>query len=239
VASRASADAREGAPPASAPPLRLFAPTHRATARIAALLAADARAGDVIFLHGDVGAGKSAFARAFVRAVCRDARMEVPSPTFLLQQVYDAYDPTLGPPVHHFDLYRLETAAEMAKLGLEDSFARAASVVEWAERLEGTPMEPTSRLDVFVAVAAAEEEDGKSASSSAEQRRFANGPTTVLALTGDPDEEDPEALDELDDELDDPDADPAFLDRRGRMFTLEPRGEAWARRVEKIRDACA
>jgi tRNA threonylcarbamoyl adenosine modification protein YjeE len=239
VASRASADAREGAPPASAPPLRLFAPTHRATARIAALLAADARAGDVIFLHGDVGAGKSAFARAFVRAVCRDARMEVPSPTFLLQQVYDAYDPTLGPPVHHFDLYRLETAAEMAKLGLEDSFARAASVVEWAERLEGTPMEPTSRLDVFVAVAAAEEEDGKSASSSAEQRRFANGPTTVLALTGDPDEEDPEALDELDDELDDPDADPAFLDRRGRTFTLEPRGEAWARRVEKIRDACA
>ena len=226
-------------PPASAPPLRLFAPTHRATARIAALLAADARAGDVIFLHGDVGAGKSAFARAFVRAVCRDARMEVPSPTFLLQQVYDARDPTLGPPVHHFDLYRLETAAEMAKLGLEDSFARAASVVEWAERLEGTPMEPTSRLDVFVAVAAAEEEDGKSASSSSAERGFANGPTTVLALTGDPDEEDPEELDELDDELDDPDADPAFLDRRGRTFTLEPRGEAWARRVEKIRDACA
>ena len=143
--------------------------------------------------------------------------------------------------LHHFDLYRLETAAEMAKLGLEDSFARAASVVEWAERLEGTPMEPKSRLDVFVAVAAAGEEDGKSSSSSssAEQRRFANGPTTVLARLDDPDEEDPEALDELDDELDDPDADPAFLDRRGRTFTLEPRGEAWARRVEKIRDACA
>lgn len=162
--------------------------------------------------------------------------MEVPSPTFLLQQVYDARDPTLGPPVHHFDLYRLETAAEMAKLGLEDSFARAASVVEWAERLEGTPMEPTSRLDVFVAVAAGEE-DGKSASSA--ERLFANAPTTVLARADDPDEEDPEELDELDDELDDPDADPAFLDRRGRMFTLEPRGEAWARRVEKIRDACA
>jgi hypothetical protein len=47
-----------------------------------------ARAGDVICLHGDVGAGKSAFSRAFVRAVARDPYLEVPSPTYLLQQIY-------------------------------------------------------------------------------------------------------------------------------------------------------
>lgn len=93
--------------------------------------AADARAGDVICLHGDVGMGKSVFSRAFVRAVARDPHLEVPSPTYLLQQVYDEHDPSLGPPVHHFDLYRLAGAADMAKLGLDGSFTTAVSLLEW------------------------------------------------------------------------------------------------------------
>lgn len=53
-----------------------------------ALQAADARAEDVICLHGDVGMGKSVFSRAFIRAVARDPYLEVPSPTYLLQQIY-------------------------------------------------------------------------------------------------------------------------------------------------------
>ena len=65
--------------------LVLFAPTLRATERVAAMLASDAGRGDVLCLHGEVGAGKSALSRAYVRAVCGDPYVEVPSPTFLLQ----------------------------------------------------------------------------------------------------------------------------------------------------------
>ena len=74
---------------ASAGSATFVATSLASTERIARALARDARVGDVVCLHGDVGAGKSVLSRAFVRAVTRDPTMEVPSPTFLLQQVYD------------------------------------------------------------------------------------------------------------------------------------------------------
>ena len=194
---------------------RLFAPTERATERIARLLAADARAGDVICLHGDVGMGKSVFSRAYVRAVARDPNLEVPSPTYLLQQVYDNHDPSFGPPVHHFDLYRLAGPSEMSKLGLDDSFANAASLLEWAERLGD--LAPDERLDVFVSVGDGDEES-----------------TTVRA---DEDEDADADADADDDEDDDDDVDPAFLDLRGRSVRLVPRGETWRERIDALAEA--
>jgi tRNA threonylcarbamoyladenosine biosynthesis protein TsaE len=68
--------------------------TSRCTEQVAEALAREARVGDVVCLHGDVGAGKSVLSRAFVRAVTDDQSTEVPSPTFLLQQVR-------GFPNHH------------------------------------------------------------------------------------------------------------------------------------------
>lgn len=192
---------------------RLFAPTERATERIARLLAADARAGDVICLHGDVGMGKSVFSRAYVRAVARDPNLEVPSPTYLLQQVYDNHDPSFGPPVHHFDLYRLAGPSEMSKLGLDDSFANAASLLEWAERLGD--LAPDERLDVFVRVGDGDEES-----------------TTVRA-----DEDEDEDADADADEDEDDDVDPAFLDLRGRLVRLVPRGETWRERIDALAEA--
>lgn len=56
---------------------------------LAALLSSNRKRGDVLLLYGDVGAGKSAFARAFIRAAARDEDLPVPSPTFLLHNVYD------------------------------------------------------------------------------------------------------------------------------------------------------
>ena len=190
---------------------RLFAPTERATERIARLLAADARAGDVICLHGDVGMGKSVFSRAYVRAVARDPNLEVPSPTYLLQQVYDNHDPSFGPPVHHFDLYRLAGPSEMSKLGLDDSFANAASLLEWAERLGD--LAPDERLDVFVRVGDGDEESA-----------------TVRA-----DEDEDADADANEDE--DDDVDPAFLDLRGRSVRLVPRGETWRERIDALAEA--
>ena len=86
--------------------------------------------GDAILLEGELGAGKTAFARAFLRAASGDAALEVPSPTFTLVQSYDTRIGT----VHHFDLWRLEGPDGLAELGWEE--ARDGIVlVEWPDRL--------------------------------------------------------------------------------------------------------
>jgi tRNA threonylcarbamoyl adenosine modification protein YjeE len=119
---------------------------EKATAALAARLAALARRGDVIALSGELGAGKTSLARAFIRA--RGGDEAVPSPTFTLVQTYDLPDG----PVWHFDLYRLRAAAEAWELGIEDAFADGISLVEWPDRLG--PLLPARRLMVALEFAA-------------------------------------------------------------------------------------
>lgn len=123
-----------------------------ATAALAGALAACAGRGDVIALHGPLGAGKTAFARAFITAKMGDAVGEVPSPTFTLAQFYDMADPAIW----HFDLYRLETPDDALELGIEDAFADAIALVEWPERLGGYL--PRRALHVHLSFDAAEGE---------------------------------------------------------------------------------
>src|ERR1700760_2947217 len=87
-----------------ADPQRVTLANPAATHLLARTVAAVAAAGDAILLEGELGAGKSEFARAFLREVTGDPDLEVPSPTFTLVQ---SYETRLGP-VHHFDLWRLE-----------------------------------------------------------------------------------------------------------------------------------
>ncbi|MCH4092112.1 tRNA (adenosine(37)-N6)-threonylcarbamoyltransferase complex ATPase subunit type 1 TsaE [Acetobacter sp.] len=105
--------------------------TRSETEALARRLAGLTRSGDAILLSGPLGAGKSVFARAFLRALCNDPTLDVPSPTFTLVQPYDS--PQGG--VSHFDLWRLQGPEALEELGWDD--ARTGIVlVEWPERLE-------------------------------------------------------------------------------------------------------
>ncbi len=91
-----------------------------------------ARPGLALHLSGDLGAGKSAFARAFIRGLALDDReFDIPSPSFSLVQSYDA----LRVPVVHADLYRISSPAEVAELGLEEFLAKSLTIIEWPEKL--------------------------------------------------------------------------------------------------------
>lgn len=110
-----------------------------ATERLAERLAAIARVGDVIGLAGDLGMGKTAFARAFVRSLTSPGE-EVPSPTFTLVQTYEGK----SGPIYHFDLYRVASPDEAWELGIEEAFAEGIALIEWPERLG--PLAPAGLL---------------------------------------------------------------------------------------------
>jgi tRNA threonylcarbamoyladenosine biosynthesis protein TsaE len=106
-----------------------FLPDDAATAELGASLARELVAGDIVLLEGDLGAGKTALARAIIRSLAGDPDLEVPSPTFALVQPYD----TPAGPVLHADLYRLGDPREVDELGLLDN-PQAIVLVEWAAR---------------------------------------------------------------------------------------------------------
>jgi len=142
--------------------LTLFLPNLAATERLASAIAQEARAGDVILLSGDLGAGKTAFARAFLRAAAEDPALEVPSPTFTLLQTYE----TPKGPVSHFDLWRLNGPDALTELGWDD--ARTGIVlVEWPDRLG--PLAPPEALRLTFELAAGDLEAGDLADGAARQ----------------------------------------------------------------------
>ncbi len=114
----------------SAHALSLTCPDPEATAEAARHLAALLAPGDCVLLVGDVGAGKTHFARAAIQAMLRQPE-DVPSPTYTLVQTYQGDSGEIW----HADLYRLADISELEELGLGEAFAEAISFVEWPERL--------------------------------------------------------------------------------------------------------
>ncbi len=110
--------------------------------RFAETFARTLRAGDVVALSGDLGAGKTTFVAAAVREL--SGRDEVTSPTFTFRQTY------VGPPlVEHIDCYRVDDVREASELGLHEAFeSDAIAFVEWPERLPDLVPERAIRLAI-------------------------------------------------------------------------------------------
>ncbi len=117
-------------------------PDEEATAALAEKVATFVQAGSLVTLSGDLGAGKTSFARALIRCLTGDAKLDVPSPTFTLMQVYQ------GPQyaILHADLYRINSPDELHELGWEEAIEGSLTIVEWPER--GGAHISGDRLDV-------------------------------------------------------------------------------------------
>lgn len=103
---------------------------HAATEQLAKKISMLCKPGDTIALVGDIGSGKTTFARAFIRCFL-GSEIDVPSPTFTIVQIYG------DPPneIWHCDLYRLTDPDEAIELGLEEAFENCIVLVEWPDRL--------------------------------------------------------------------------------------------------------
>ena len=119
----------------------LFLADEAATKMLGARIAEVLKPGDLVALSGELGAGKTALARAILHHL--GVTEEVPSPSFTLVQSYD----TGTFAVYHFDLYRVERASELAELGLDDALSNGAALVEWPEHgLPGSLLEDALRV---------------------------------------------------------------------------------------------
>lgn len=118
---------------------RLSDADEAAVAALARHLAAAARPGDTLLLDGPLGAGKTHFARAFIRAALGSPAEDVPSPSFTLVQTYAPEGRPDGPALWHVDLYRLDGAGELAELGLEDAAEGDIRLIEWPDRMASLP----------------------------------------------------------------------------------------------------
>jgi hypothetical protein len=124
-------------------------PDEAATTRLAEDVAVILAPGDVVALSGGLGAGKTTFARALLRAFLDEPRLEVPSPTFTLVQSYLGSRFAIG----HFDFYRLAGGDEIDEIGFLDAIVEGAVLVEWPERAASRL--PKERLELAFAITGA------------------------------------------------------------------------------------
>lgn len=191
---------------------------------LASLLAMQLQPGDCYCLEGDVGAGKSVFSREFIREARQDPDLPVPSPTFLLENVYEAAGAVS---IHHFDLYRLKGGRDMDRLGIETSLAHAVCLVEWPQRL--LDRLPEQYLGVHIQVLDVAPDAQHSTPSTAHVSNLQHEAATgVLHARA-------EHLPEVDNCEATLDSMPSlYTDQRPRQVVLAAHGAYWQSRVQLI-----
>lgn len=111
-------------------PLSFQLNNEDATIALATKFAAILAPKDVLLLEGPIGAGKSFFSRALIRARTKTTE-DIPSPTFTIVQTY----PHENGDIWHCDLYRIGSSDDVIELGLDDAFDTAICLIEWPDRL--------------------------------------------------------------------------------------------------------
>lgn len=117
------------------------------TAALARQIGAQLMPGDVLLLQGEIGAGKTHFARSLIQSLLETPE-DIPSPTFTLVQTYEG----ASGEIWHADLYRLTSPDEVVELGLTDAFEDAICLIEWPDRL--AELTPASALTLAFAMGA-------------------------------------------------------------------------------------
>ncbi len=154
--------------------MELDLPTRRATRRLASALAPLLAPGDVVWLEGELGAGKTFFARGLLRALGVPESVPVTSPTFALVHEHEG-----RAPIRHLDLYRLGEPDELVELGIEEALDEAIVVIEWGRRLRSA----IGERGIEITLAPRAEGPGRSASVAGLDER---GRALASALARDP-----------------------------------------------------
>lgn len=138
--------------------------------------------------------------------------------------------PPPGPPIHHFDLYRLEQRYDLARLDLAASFAQAVCLVEWPERLAGAPVQPVEPLDVHISILDAAEQaqlQERLQQQRAAQHGSGDGGAAAAGAAGGEEDEEELGSSSSDEE--------GSGDHRWRRIQLLPSGERWQPRLQLLR----
>lgn len=126
---------------------KLLLKTELDTKRLASSLADEAAAGDVICLHGKLGAGKTTFVRAFIRTLTSENEV-VPSPSYTIIQTYEIRKAGRVMDIYHADLYRISDLSELSELGLDEAFETSISLIEWPDC--AASILPDNRLEIYL-----------------------------------------------------------------------------------------
>lgn len=107
--------------------------TEKATNQFGKIISKLIKVGDIIFLSGEMGSGKTFLARSIITSLLKE-EIEIPSPTFTIIQEYECKEFTIA----HADLYRIKNKNELEALGIDEILEKGSILIEWPEKLKNT-----------------------------------------------------------------------------------------------------